>query len=316
MSRTIIFWLACVCLLSSGNALFAQKLVNLYVTVQNERAQLIKGMKAENFRVFEDNKPKEIKLFSSESEPASVAFIFDLSHSVTHNETDDSKSRMRWFRKSAVDFLQLSRADNEYTLISFGETALELADGVNRDKATAVINNDSEFVRPKKDNSTPLFNTIKFAIEKLQKSKNERRILIVMSDGLDNASTQNAKNDVDLMIRSSLIPIYMLLAYDPSARDQNLAATGRPRIASVADDSGGKSFGAMSETDARNVMMRVATMIENQYRLGFAPEPITTEGKARKLEVKLEISKTDKESIQWPSILYCKKYLPSPVKSN
>src|SRR6476659_9670515 len=75
MSRTIIFWLTCVCLLSSGNALFAQKLVNLYVTVQNERAQLIKGMKAENFRVFEDNKPKEIKLFRSESEPASVAII-------------------------------------------------------------------------------------------------------------------------------------------------------------------------------------------------------------------------------------------------
>ena len=299
------------CLFGWCSTSFGQQLVNMYVTVVNEQGQLIKGMKAENFKLLENNKAREIKFFTAESEPASVAIVFDLSASVTHNETDSKIKRVGWFRKSALDYIGLTRVDNEYTLLSFGEEISSIADFVSSGTAKEIINDDTKFIRPKKDGTTPLFVAVKAAIEKLEKSKLARHILLVMTDGNDNASAQKVKSEVDLAVRSSLIPIFTLAAYDPSTRDPDPAAHAEPRIASVSYDSGGGFFVAKSETDARNIMMRVATIVENQYHLGFVPEQPVDQNKVRKLEVRLEIDKVDEKAFQYPTPLYSKRYIPS-----
>jgi VWFA-related protein len=295
----------------ASSAAFSQQLVNMYVTVVNDRHQLIKGMKAENFKIFENDKAKEIKFFASDSEPVSVAIVFDLSASVTHNETDSSKNRVGWFRKSALDFIGLSRQDNEYTLISFGEDITPIADLVSREDAARLIQDDSKFVRPKRDGATPLFVAMKAAMDKLETSKLVRRVLIVMTDGYDNASVRSVKNDVDVAVRTTLIPVFTLAAYDPSTRDQNLAGSAEPRVASVSSDSGGRFFPAWSETDARNAAMFAATIVDNQYHLGFVPEEPIEQNKARKLQVKLEIGKDDAKMFQSPIAIYSKRYIPN-----
>src|SRR5204863_9179787 len=139
----------------------------------------------------------------------------------------------------------------------------------------------------------------------------KRRVLILMTDGLDNASSKEVKVDVVATIKSALIPVFTLIAYDPTVRNMNLAELPPPRIASVSDESGGRYFGALSETQARNAMMFVATIVDNQYHLRFEPEQATGPHKTRSLEIKLQIDKSDWKKFESPQPFYPRKYLPA-----
>jgi VWFA-related protein len=310
--RKFLSLLLIFCILGLVQPLFGQQIVNMYVTVMNNQGQVIKGMKAINFKIFENDNPREIKFFSSEGEPASIALVFDLSASVTHNETDNSKNRITWFRRGAIDFIQLLRPDNEYTLLSFAENIKPLADFTDRQTAVKMIQDDSNFVRPKKDGATPLFVAMKAAMDKLATSKLSRRVLVVMTDGFDNTLDKQVKSDFESAVQSSLIPVYLVLAFDPTASNPGMALNfPDQRLESIAINSGGGSYGGLSEALVRNGLMKIATIVENQYHMGFIPEQSMQLNKPRKLEVRLEVLKEDEKTFHSPTPYYCRKYIPT-----
>ncbi len=301
--------LICFLLLSFSQRIEAQqKLVDLYVTVENIDGQLITGLNSNNFRLFENGKSREIKLFSQQNEPASIGLLFDLSYSMTHNERDSKINRVEWCRQAVLDFLQNRMDGDGYLLLSFGERVVFLSEFMNKAEVTKAIGQDTNFSNPKKKN-TALYDAMAVTIQKLSSAKNERRVLIVLSDGEDNRSAQRFK-EVEALVKKNKIAVYALAAYDPTIGVSSVIFRSSPGIAAIADVSGGGFFGTEKRAEARQFVARLASILRNQFHIGFVSENHDAPDKWRKLEVKLEISKPEIKLIGPTKLKYRKGYFP------
>ena len=302
--------LICIFLLAFNPSISAQQeLVNLYVTVENTEGQMITGLDSKNFRVFENGKPQEIKLFTQQDELASIGFIFDLSYSVTNNEMDSKVDRVGWCRQAVLDFLQNRMSGDEYLLLSFGDRVIFLSDFINRAEVTRAIGQDANFSKPSKK-KTALYDAMAAAIQKISNAKNKRRVLIVLSDGEDNQSTQRF-GEIKALVKKNNITVYALATYDPTRGVDRMLGCSSPDIAGLAESSGGAFFGTSRRGEAIECLFRVASMLQNQYHLGFFSENHDAPDKWRKLEVKLEFSKPESKFIGSTRLRYRKGYFPS-----
>src|SRR5262245_23380207 len=89
-------------------------LVNVYLTVSNQRGRLISNLTQENFSVFEDGQPQVITHFSRETDvPLSIVLLIDTSGSV--------RDKLRFEQQAAAEFMYatLRRGRDKAALVTF-----------------------------------------------------------------------------------------------------------------------------------------------------------------------------------------------------
>ena len=155
------------------------RLVVVPVSVLDANGQPVLGLKAQDFRVAEDNKTQEIsQVGDAEKVPLEIALLFDISAS-----TD---AMFQFEQETAAKFLQqVMRPDDRATIFTVGESATIIQARDSADKSAGAIKS----IQPTKQ-QTAFYDSVNAAANYLQKNapQGRRRVIVVISDGDDTNS--------------------------------------------------------------------------------------------------------------------------------
>ncbi len=221
---------------SGGAVQVGDDLVLVPVTVTDPRGHLVLGLQKDSFNVFDQGKQEVIRHLSSEDAPISVGIIFDASGSMY--------GKMERSREAVLQFLRSSNPEDEFFLVAFNDRPELLVDfTVSADKI------QDEIVKVKPDGGTALLDALYLGLDQIKKARNERRVLLVVSDGGDNHSRYTAK-EVWPVLREADVQIYAMGIFDEAPRTQ-AERLGPDLLAFATGMTGGRTFPIRDSKESR-----------------------------------------------------------------
>jgi Ca-activated chloride channel family protein len=247
-------------------------LVLVPVTVTDPLNRLVTGLERQDFFIYENNALQKLKSFSAEDAPVSIGIIFDLSGSMT--------DKINRARSSILEFLRTANPQDEFFVIGFNDRPELITDFTSN-----VDNIESRLLTVKPGHRTALLDAIYFGLNKMKQAKNERKALLVVSDGGDNRS-RYTESEVRAVVRESDVQIYSIGIFDQYAptREEQL---GPILLHDVSEETGGQLFRVDDLADMADIATKISAELRNQYVLGYRSEDAKRDGKWRKLKVKL-----------------------------
>ena len=252
------------------------ELVQLPVSVVDKNGLAIRGLKQEDFAIYEDKVLQNISLFKQEDIPLSVGLVIDASSSMS-----EKRSRLN---TAAMTFVRESNPEDETAIVSFGDQ-VNLEHDFTSD--TRILKRTLKKISS--NGSTALYDAVIQAARHLQESSfHEKKVLLVVSDGEDNAS-KHTLEEVLTTIRESKIILYsigLLSAYPTSYSD----ASKEP-LKQLAEVTGGVPYFPRNVRDVEEVCRGIARDLRNQYTIGYTPSNRKLDGSWRKIMVEVNPSK-------------------------
>jgi Ca-activated chloride channel family protein len=115
------------------------------------------------------------------------------------------------------------------------------------------------------EGQTALYDGLLAGLERLENARHSRRIIVLMSDGGDNASRATLE-DVLARARRANVTIYTIGLFDPQSDDQNPGVLKR-----LAEVTGGERFLPRSAGPLLQACERIAHEIRSGYMVGYVP---------------------------------------------
>jgi Ca-activated chloride channel homolog len=277
--RRLILVIAALAMVG-GSAIIAQDaphftahsdLVVLDVAVTDGRGGFVGGLPQQSFHVFEEGRPQDVSFFAEQDAPATIGLLIDSSGSMVEN-----RSRVI----AAIEtFALASHPEDEFLPLAFNERVAAVLPPDRRftsdasELRTALTRNLSAYGR------TAFHDALAVALEQLSHGTHERRALIILSDGGDNASRRSF-DEVLHQVQASNVVIYSVALLDPLSRDQNPKALRR-----LAEATGGLAFEPSRVSAVGGVLGTIAADIRSRYTLAYAPPESNSEGRLRRVHV-------------------------------
>jgi VWFA-related protein len=245
------------------------RLVVLHATVTNKRGELVTSLDQREFIVLENGKPQPITLFRRDDIPISLGLLIDNSGSM---RTLRSK-----VEAAALAFARASNPDDEIFVINF-------ADKVHLDVPmtgdVGVL--EAGIARVDSIGGTSLRDAVDAAERYLDEhATRDRRVLLVITDGKDNASITSAER-----IRQHAERSQTTIDAIGLFNERDAGATGRRELTEMTERTGGVVYFPASVEQVESVAVDLARQIRNQYTIAYAPRNQALDGTYRTIEVK------------------------------
>jgi Ca-activated chloride channel family protein len=232
------------------------EVVTLSVTVTDQRGAFITGLRREQFVVYDDGEPQEIQFFTSDDLPATVGLIIDSSGSM--------RGRRDGVIAAASAFAELRQPADEFFTLNFNDVVWSgLPPSVPFTETTEGLR--AALAAVPAQGMTALYDAVARGLSHLGRGTRDRKALILVSDGGDNASITSLAAVLEQAKRSSAV-IYSVTFFDPDNRD------ARPGVLKTfTRDTGGRAFTARTAEDVKRAFSEIAEEVRNGYSIGFAP---------------------------------------------
>ena len=245
-------------------------LVVFNVTVTDSRGRQVSGLKAADFQVYEEGRSQNIKLFRAEDVPATVGLVIDNSASMREKHQDVTAA--------ALAFVNDSNPDDEMFVMDFNEHVyFGLPPWIFFTNDAGLIR--SAMLKRPPTGFTALYDALAAGIEHLKDGTRDRKALVVLSDGGDNASHRKLDEVLQIAKRSSAT-IYTIGIYDETDQDRNPAV-----LKKIATQSGGRAYFPESLRDLDGVWRDIARRIRSEYTIGYSPTNSTRDGAFRRVSI-------------------------------
>jgi len=250
---------------SSDAPLVKPREVLMTVTVTTENGGFpINGLKPDQFKIYSDKKRQDITSFSDNDEPISIAFLMDVSGSMSggHKNGND----LRLFLRSIAKFIDDGNEANEYGIVSFNnETRLALDWTQDKTVATQALN---RIAGQPAQGYTALYDACQMGLDLMSRSKNRRRVIILLSDGQDDSSKDAHYRKIRDQIRASDIILYSIaIGY---LNDGKLNQQGEGILEELVSPTGGLAlFPLASQPDLDASFELIGRYLRAQYVVGI-----------------------------------------------
>jgi Ca-activated chloride channel homolog len=246
-------------------------LVVLHVNVFDGRSDAVPNLPQTAFRVFEDNKPQEIAFFSGADVPVAVGLIMDASGSMI--------AREHLVLAGATAFARSSHPEDELFTIHFNENVrFGLPATVPFTNSLALLHSALGAYRP--GGRTALHDAVIEGLEHLDKATHQKHVLVVLSDGEDNAS-RYSEDDMIARARESDAIIYTV-----SNANRRIGMAGDPGLLrKLADVTGGVAYFPSSDEKVVESFDELAGNIRRGYSIGYEPTNTSHDGGYRRVKV-------------------------------
>ena len=232
-------------------------LVVLHVTVKDKQNHYVGGLSKDAFEVFENDKPQEVALFTAEDAPVTVGLLIDNSGSMHSNR--------ELVLAAATAFVERSNRSDEVFGLTFNENVQAALPQTPRSPATYRSSGAALANTVGARGRTALYDAIADGIEYLSAGQYERKVLVVVSDGGDNAS-ETTFEEILGKVRASNVVIHAVGLVDPVESESN-----PKRLRQLAEASGGLVFRPDNARQVREAIERVALDIRSAYTIGYSP---------------------------------------------
>ena len=244
--------------------------VVLAATVRDREGHAAPQLKREDFEVFEDGRPQPIRLFRHDDTPVAVGLVID--HSGSMREKLDEVTA------GARAFVRSSNSRDQIFVVNFNETVsqglpqgMRFSDSVEQ-LAAAVSGRPAV-------GTTALYDAIIDGLIRLRDGTQEKKVLIVISDGGDNAS-KAPLDRVLKMAEQSNAAIYTIGIFEPDDPD------GKPGVLRrLAHETGGQAFFPSRLTETVEICERIAKDIRDQYTIGYSSPDEKRDGTYHKIRL-------------------------------
>jgi len=232
------------------------ELVLLDVAVRDSGGGFVTGLKRENFHVFDNKVEQPIRVFAAQDAPVTVGLVVDNSGSVRPKKPE--------IVTAALTFVTQSNPKDEVFLVNFNDRVrMGLPDGVaftdNRQLLRqGLLTNPAQ-------GRTALYDALRTALQHLEKGRLDKKTLVLISDGGDNAS-DTTHDQILKMAEQSLATIYTVGIFNPDDKDKNPGF-----LRGLARLTGGEYFQPENINHLVGVCEKIARDIRNRYSVGFAP---------------------------------------------
>jgi VWFA-related protein len=237
----------------SGSA----ELVVLPVVVTDKQGRYVSDLPADRFSVFDNGRRVPIELFTNEDTPVTVGLAVDASGSMRPKIGEVIAASLRFARSSNPEDELFAVRFNDDVRHVMPDRPFFLAGDF--DALQTAVNT----IHP--DGRTALYDGLMAGLDHLQKGSRARKVLIVISDGGDNAS--DAKIEAVLArARASNAAIYTIGIYDEDDMDKNPGV-----LKALAHATGGERFLPRSAGELLTACERIAREIRGGYTIGYVP---------------------------------------------
>jgi VWFA-related protein len=254
-------------------------LVNVLCNVYNKRGALVNDLAQQEFEVREDGKPQQLRYFTRETNlPLTVALLVDVSGSV-RRFVEAEKTTAAHFLKDVL------RADDHALLLGFSSTMILWQDFTSSVPALASALERLHAVpfRGLPAAGVPMPGTLLYdsiygtAHEKLSAVPG-RKVLVVISDGLDNGSQKKLEDAVAAAESTNTI-VYGICHQE--------GFSGCAFLSGLADPTGGRAFKVDRKTSLSKIFQIIEAEMRSQYALAYLPTNRLHDGGFRKVQVRL-----------------------------
>ena len=233
------------------------ELVVLHVNVFNGRSDAVPDLPQQAFTVFEDDKPQEISFFTAGDVPVTVGLVIDNSTSmITERELVTA---------GTTAFAQSSHPEDEMFAIVFNEHVRRgLPDTVAFTTNRLQLQASLHLYAP--GGKTALYDAVIEGLDHLDRGMYQKHVLVVLSDGGDNASRHTEREMLDRVAMSSAI-VYTVVDPDVFAPGEGDKGVLR-RLAKL---SGGLAYFPKNSRDVVKDFQEIAANIRRGYSIGYSP---------------------------------------------
>jgi Ca-activated chloride channel family protein len=231
-------------------------LVVLHATVRDRKGGFASDLRKEDFRVFENGVLQKIGVFQHEDVPVAVGLIVDNSGSMRRKQKDVAAA--------AMAFVKSSNPKDEMFIVNFNE---RVSYGLPNTKLFSAKPADLESALNgvPANGRTALYDALDTGFAHLKQANLDKKVLIAISDGGDNASHTTLAQVLATAGRSNAI-VYTIGLFDEYDKDRNPGV-----LSKIARATGGEMFLPRESSKVVEVCERIAGDIRNQYMLGYAP---------------------------------------------
>jgi VWFA-related protein len=272
-------------------------LVILSATVVDRHDALVSGLDKSDFQIYEDHVLQQIKDFSHEDLPVTAGLVIDNSGSMASKRSDVIAAAMLFVRSSNPQDQMFVVNFNEH--VSYGLPAgIPFTD--RPDQLQLGLSNITAI------GETALYDAIAVALDHLQQGSSDKKVLILISDGGDNASQHNLAQVIDMARHSGAI-IYAIGIFDEQDGEQKPGVLKR-----LAKETGGEAFFPQSSKELSLICEGIARDIRNQYTLAYVPKILKQDGGYRVIDVKVSSTSRGHLSARTRAGYFVPLMLPPP----
>jgi VWFA-related protein len=246
--------------------------VELYCTVL-EGNRLVPDLKKDNFEVLEDGVKQNLISFQHTDLPVSIALVVDNS---------GSRARKRpSVNKSAMDLIEASNPQDEAFVVNFSDEAI-----LDQDFTSDVNKLRAGLTHLESRGGTALHDAVVASADKLAaEAKHPKQVLILITDGDDNASTLSLEQTIHRVQQLSGPVIYTIGLFGGETgqredrEERRTDREARRELEMLSNETGGEAFFPKNIEQVDQIAAEVARDIRNQYTLGYhSTKPSTVPG--------------------------------------
>jgi Ca-activated chloride channel family protein len=258
------------------------EIVNLNVSVTDNRNRYITGLDEQAFAVYEDGVRQDLSLFTHENLPISMVLLIDTSASMDE--------KLPQAQAAAVRFIGTLRAQDIAQVIQFNDRITVLQD-FTADHAAL----EAAIGKLRASGPTSLHNALYVALKELIKDKEasarqlRRRAIVLLSDGEDTASLVSDEQVIELA-RKAELGIYAISLRPNRSQDRSRLSFSQAAylLSTLARESGGQVHFPNSLSELDSVYDRIAEELRTQYNLGYVSSNGRRDGKWRRIVVRVD----------------------------
>ena len=255
------------------------ELVNVLCNVYNRRGALVNDLDQEAFEIREDGKPQQIRYFARETNlPLTVALLVDVSGSVRRFVEAEKETAGRFLK-------DILRPEDHAMLVGFGSTLTLWQDLTSSVAALEVALTRLHAIPfrglPLDGQPMPgtlLYDAVYGTTRQRLHTVPGRKVLVIISDGLDNGSQKKMEDAVSAAQATNTI-VYGIC--------YQAGYSGCSFLSNLADPTGGRAFKVEPKTPLSKIFQTIEAEMRGQYALGYVPTNRAHDGAFRKLQVRV-----------------------------
>jgi Ca-activated chloride channel family protein len=271
-------------------------LVVLHVSVINDRGEFIPGLNQGDFRVMEDKVDQKISVFNQEDVPVSMGLVIDNSGSM--------RDKRPQVNTAALTLVKTSNPQDEAFVVNFNDefyldSVHDFTSDINEMK-DALDHIDAR-------GSTALYDAVIGSLDHLKKSTKDKKVLLVVTDGVDNMSRRTLENTVQEAQRSdALIYSIGIFSDDDIKHNRSDMKKGRRALIQLATSTGGVAFFPENASDTESICDQIARDIRNQYTVAYYPTNSARDGSYRTVQISVALPHRTKLKVRTRTGYYSK----------
>ncbi len=273
------------------------QLVTVPVSVVTKDGQFIPGLKAENFKVFEDGKEQKIQKMELTDAPITAVMLLEFSYPNFRVNQQIYGAFMYDMFNAAYGFAQSLKKEDWVAVVSYDMKPTMVVD-FTQDKRQVLAGLNSMQIPMRSDSN--VFDALYDTLDRLEGVEGHKYILLVGS-GIDTFSKLTLDKILAKVKGTRDVTIYTI-STGWAAReyfDSRGAFNGDPTInltylqadnqmRAFAQLTGGRYFQPRFTSEIPGIMADIAQTVRNQYMVYYRPTNPAQDGSYRKLKVELQ----------------------------